>query len=95
MAEETPPDGVWKRTLESRLGQAEIRAMEAQQALKGHEDLCAERYKRLDEKLDDGKSRFRRLEWLLAIAVLAILGADPAGDQVARLLQAISQGGVQ
>lgn len=81
------------RTVESRLGQAEIRALEARMKIEKHEDLCAERYARLEEKLDDGKSRFRRLEWILAVVALAILGADPASDQLNRIIQSISNGG--
>jgi hypothetical protein len=93
MAEEPLDEAGRVRAMESRIGQAEIRALEARLKLESHEDLCAERYQRLEEKLDDGKSRFRRLEWMLVVVALAILGADPASDQLNRVIQAISTGG--
>ncbi len=81
------------RELDSRIKQNEIRTLEARLKQESHEDICAERYGRIADKLDSGQARFKRLEWILAIVALAILGADPASDQLQRVLQAISQGG--
>ena len=43
--------------------------------LNTHEQVCAERYKRIEERLDSGQDRFKRLENMIWGLYLLIFGA--------------------
>lgn len=52
-----------------------------------HEAVCAERYKEINERLDNGSSRMKRIEmglWVIAAAVL--LGPGVAAEFINKLL---------
>lgn len=52
-----------------------------------HEALCSERYKRIDESLDDGSKRMAKIEYLLyAVMLCVLLGPGVAADFVKKLL---------
>lgn len=38
-----------------------------------HEAVCAQRYERIDEALDNGKKRMQKIEILLYITIAAVL----------------------
>jgi len=52
-----------------------------------HEAICAERYRMIQERLDSGKDRMQRIEYILYAVVLAVLfGPGVAADFVKKLL---------
>jgi len=38
-----------------------------------HEAICEQRYKNIEESLDNGKIRMKHIEWLLYATILAVL----------------------
>jgi len=52
-----------------------------------HEAICAERYRMIQERLDNGKDRMQRMEYILYIVIVAVLfGPGVAGEFVKKLL---------
>ena len=52
-----------------------------------HEAICAERYRMIQERLDNGKERMQRMEYILYIVIVAVLfGPGIAGEFVKKLL---------
>jgi len=52
-----------------------------------HEAICAERYRMIQERLDNGKERMQRMEYILYIVIIAVLfGPGVAGEFVKKLL---------
>jgi hypothetical protein len=52
-----------------------------------HEAICAERYRMIQERLDNGKERMQRMEYILYIVIVAVLfGPGVAGEFVKKLL---------
>jgi len=52
-----------------------------------HEAICAERYRMIQERLDNGKERMQRMEYILYIVIVAVLfGPGVAGELVKKLL---------
>jgi hypothetical protein len=52
-----------------------------------HEAICAERYRMIQERLDNGKERMQRIEYILYIVIVAVLfGPGVAGEFVKKLL---------
>jgi len=52
-----------------------------------HEAVCAERYRVISERLESGKDRMARIEYILYAVVLAVLfGPGVAGEFVKKLL---------
>ena len=47
------------------------KAKEAEDALKGHEDLCAERYKNINDNISDLKDGQK---WAIRLSVVTLLG---------------------
>ena len=51
-----------------------------------HEAICAERYKRIEEMLDDGEKRMTKIEYLLYGVIAAVLlGPGVAAEVVKKL----------
>lgn len=52
-----------------------------------HEAVCAERYRVISDRLDNGKERMQRMEYILYIVIVAVLfGPGVAGEFVKKLL---------
>lgn len=52
-----------------------------------HEAVCAERYRVISDRLDNGKDRMQRIEYILYVVILAVLfGPGVAGEFVKKLL---------
>jgi hypothetical protein len=52
-----------------------------------HEAVCAERYRVISDRLDNGKERMARIEYILYAVILAVLfGPGVAGEFVKKLL---------
>jgi len=52
-----------------------------------HEAMCAERYRMIQERLDNGKERMQRIEYILYIVIIAVLfGPGVASEFVKKLL---------
>ena len=52
-----------------------------------HEAVCAERYRVISDRLDNGKDRMHRIEYILYAVILAVLfGPGVAGEFVKKLL---------
>jgi hypothetical protein len=52
-----------------------------------HEAVCAQRYERINESLDNGKKRMAKIELLLYITIAAVLlGPGVAAEFVKKLL---------
>jgi hypothetical protein len=52
-----------------------------------HEAICAERYRMIQDRLDNGKERMQRMEYILYIVIVAVLfGPGVAGEFVKKLL---------
>jgi hypothetical protein len=52
-----------------------------------HEAICEQRYKNIEESLDNGKARMKHIEWLLYATILAVLfGPGVAATFVKRFL---------
>jgi hypothetical protein len=52
-----------------------------------HEAVCAERYRVISDRLDTGKDRMQRIEYILYAVILAVLfGPGVAGEFVKKLL---------
>jgi hypothetical protein len=52
-----------------------------------HEAVCAQRYERINESLDNGKKRMEKIELLLYITIAAVLlGPGVAAEFVKKLL---------
>jgi len=52
-----------------------------------YEAICAERYRMIQERLDNGKERMQRMEYILYIVIIAVLfGPGVAGEFVKKLL---------
>ena len=52
-----------------------------------HEAVCAERYRVISDRLDTGKERMQRIEYILYVVIIAVLfGPGVAGDFVKKLL---------
>lgn len=58
---------------EDRLRAVERQVVVIEGKQSSHEDICASRYASINEKLDDGKKRFGRLELLIIALILAVL----------------------
>ena len=52
-----------------------------------HEAVCAERYRVISDRLDTGKERMQRIEYILYAVIIAVLfGPGVAGEFVKKLL---------
>ena len=52
-----------------------------------HEAVCAERYRVISDRLESGKDRMARIEYILYAVILAVLfGPGVAGEFVKKLL---------
>ena len=52
-----------------------------------HEAVCAERYRVISDRLDSGKDRMARIEYILYVVIVAVLfGPGVAGEFVKKLL---------
>ena len=52
-----------------------------------HEAVCAERYRVISDRLDTGKDRMQRIEYILYAVIIAVLfGPGVAGEFVKKLL---------
>lgn len=52
-----------------------------------HEAVCAERYRSIEGKLDNGKDRMRNIEYMLYAVMLAVLfGPGVAAEFVKKVL---------
>ena len=52
-----------------------------------HEAVCAQRYEKIETRLEDGNRRMRNIEYLLYITIGAVLlGPGVAADFVKKLL---------
>ena len=52
-----------------------------------HEAVCAERYRVISDRLESGKDRMARIEYILYIVIVAVLfGPGVAGEFVKKLL---------
>ena len=52
-----------------------------------HEAICAERYGKIEGRLEDGDKRMTRIEYLLYLVIAAVfLGPGVAADFVKKLL---------
>jgi hypothetical protein len=60
---------------------------ETEAKLLTHEQLCAERYKRIDDSLSTGDKRMAKIEYLIyAVMLCVLLGPGVAADFVKKLL---------
>ncbi len=60
---------------------------ETEAKLLTHEQLCAERYKRIDDSLSRGDKRMAKIEYLIyAVMLCVLLGPGVAADFVKKLL---------
>jgi len=52
-----------------------------------HEAICSERYRVISDRLDTGKERMQRIEYILYVVIIAVLfGPGVAGEFVKKLL---------
>jgi hypothetical protein len=52
-----------------------------------HEAVCAERYRVISDRLDTGKERMQRIEYILYVVIIAVLfGPGVAGEFLKKLL---------
>lgn len=52
-----------------------------------HEAVCAERYRVISDRLESGKDRMTRIEYILYVVIVAVLfGPGVAGEFVKKLL---------
>ena len=52
-----------------------------------HEAVCAERYRVISDRLESGKDRMQRIEYILYAVIVAVLfGPGVAGEFVKKLL---------
>jgi hypothetical protein len=52
-----------------------------------HEAVCAERYRVISDRLESGKDRMARIEYILYAVIIAVLfGPGVAGEFVKKLL---------
>lgn len=52
-----------------------------------HEAVCAERYRVISDRLDTGKDRMQRIEYILYVVIVAVLfGPGVAGEFVRKFL---------
>jgi len=52
-----------------------------------HEAVCAERYRVISDRLESGKDRMARIEYILYVVIVAVLfGPGVAGEFVKKLL---------
>lgn len=52
-----------------------------------HEAVCAERYRLISDRLDTGKDRMQRIEYILYAVIIAVLfGPGVAGEFVKKLM---------
>lgn len=52
-----------------------------------HEAICAERYNRINDSLDDGSKRMAKIEYLLyGVMLVVLLGPGVAAEFVKKLL---------
>ena len=55
--------------------------MDAESRIEMHEAVCAERYKAIEARLQDGSKRMNRIEYLLYAVIVAVLfGPGVAAD---------------
>ena len=73
--------------LEQRVEQIGSVARDAKAGLTGHEDICAPRYQGIQDKMDEHKDRFRRLEILILAAIIVIGGGRDALELVLPILR--------
>ena len=60
---------------------------ETEAKLLTHEQLCSERYKRIDDSLSRGDKRMAKIEYLIyAVMLCVLLGPGVAADFVKKLL---------
>jgi len=60
---------------------------ETEAKLLTHEQLCAERYKRIDESLSVGDKRMAKIEYLLyAVILVVLLGPGVAAEFVKKMI---------
>jgi hypothetical protein len=60
---------------------------ETEAKLLTHEQLCAERYKRIDESLSTGEKRMTKIEYLLyAVIACVLLGPGVAAEFVKKMI---------
>ena len=52
-----------------------------------HEAVCAERYRVISDRLDNGKDRMQRMEYILYVVIIAVLfGPGVAADFVKKFI---------
>lgn len=60
---------------------------EVETKLAVHEAICAERYSRINNSLDDGSKRMAKIEYLLyGVMLVVLLGPGVAAEFVKKLL---------
>lgn len=60
---------------------------EVEMKLAVHEAICAERYNRINDSLDDGSKRMAKIEYLLyGVMLVVLLGPGVAAEFVKKLL---------
>jgi len=60
---------------------------ETEAKLLTHEQLCAERYKRIDDSLSVGDKRMAKIEYLLyAVILMVLLGPGVAAEFVKKMI---------
>ena len=60
---------------------------ETEAKLLTHEQLCAERYKRIDDSLSRGDKRMAKIEYLLyAVILVVLLGPGVAAEFVKKMI---------
>jgi hypothetical protein len=60
---------------------------EVETKLAVHEAICAERYSRINDSLDDGSKRMAKIEYLLyGVMLVVLLGPGVAAEFVKKLL---------
>jgi hypothetical protein len=74
---------------EERIREVERQAADAMAKISAHEDLCALRYEGIQEKLGD----LKKLLFILAGGLVAVLGGPEAVESVARAAGALTGAG--
>ena len=60
---------------------------EVETKLAVHEAICAERYNRINDSLDDGSKRMAKIEYLLyGVMIVVLLGPGVAAEFVKKFL---------
>lgn len=60
---------------------------EVEMKLAVHEAICAERYNRINDSLDDGSKRMAKIEYLLyGVMLVVLLGPGVAAEFVKKIL---------